>query len=162
MRPPSVTLLKNKYRFFLVCLALVLMVLGGLATRQYGAGVSSDSVKYMAVAQNLLDGNGLYDHRGWPLMSWPPLYSMILAGLSWLTRLDVFVAAWYLNILLLGLNLILSGLLLQRVFVEKPLYAYLGCLFVFLSISSLRIHATVGSDASYLTMTLAFLIAVDD
>src|SRR6185436_14554193 len=123
-----------------------LMILGGIATARYGAGVSSDSVKYMAVAQNILDGNGLYDHRGWPLLSWPPLYSIILAGLAWLTRMDVFILAWYLNILLLGVNLILSGVILQRVFVDKPLYAYLGSLFIFMSISSLRNHATVGSD----------------
>jgi hypothetical protein len=162
MRPPSVTSYKNQYRFMLVFLALVLMVLGGTATAQYGAGVSSDSVKYMAVAQNILDGNGLYDHRGWPLLAWPPLYSIILAGLVWLTGMDVFILAWYLNILLLGVNLILSGVILQRVFVDKPLYAYLGSLFIFLSISSLRNHATVGSDVPYLTMTLLFWIASDD
>jgi hypothetical protein len=49
----------------------------------------------------------------------------------------------------------------RRVFFKKPLYAYLSSLFVFLSISSLRVHATVGSDAFYLTLTLLFLIAVD-
>ena len=162
MRPPSVTLQKNKYWLFLICLALVLMVLGAIATSRYGAGVPSDAVKYMAVAQNLLDGNGLYDHRGLPLLSWPPLYSMSLAGLVWLTGMDVFIVAWYLNILLLGVNLVLSGVIFQRVFVDKPLYAYLSSLFVFLSISSLRIHATIGSDVPYLTMTLAFLIFLDD
>jgi len=114
----------------------------------------------MAVAQNLLDGNGLFDHRGLPLLSWPPLYSMILAGLNLVTGLDVFVAAWYLNIFLLGLNLVLSGVIFQRVFFTKPLYAYLASLFVFLSISSMRIHVTIGSDALYLTMTLLFLIAI--
>src|SRR5574341_1188324 len=107
MRPPSVILENNRYWFVLASLMLVLMVLGGIATARYGAGVSSDSVKYLSVAQNLLDGHGLYDHRGWPLLSWPPLYSMLLAGLAWLTRMDVFIAGWYLNILLLGVNLLL-------------------------------------------------------
>jgi hypothetical protein len=138
------------------------MVLGGIATARYGAGVSSDSVKYMSVAQNLLDGHGLYDHRGWPLLAWPPLYSVLLAGLAWITGMDVFIAGWYLNILLLGLNLVLSGVIFQRVFADKLLYAYLASLFVFLSLSSLRNHATLGSDAPYLTMTLAFLLALDD
>jgi len=137
------------------------MILGGIATSRYGAGVASDSVKYLAVAQNLLDGNGLFDHRGFPLLAWPPLYSMVMAGLSFITGLDVFVAGWYLNILLLGLNLILSGVIFQRVFFEKPLYAYLSSLFVFLSISALRVHATIGSDAPYLTLTLIFLVAAD-
>jgi hypothetical protein len=37
----------------------------------------------------------------------------------------------------------------------------LSSLFVFLSLSSLRIHATISSDPFYLTLTLGFLITVD-
>jgi len=161
MQPPTVTLQKTRFWIFIICLALAVMALGAVATSKYGAGVASDSVKYMAVAQNLLDGNGLFDHRGLPLLSWPPLYSIMLAGLKLITGLDVFVAGWYFNIFLLGLNLVLSGVIFQRVFFERPLYAYLSSMFVFLSISALRVHATIGSDAFYLTMTLLLLVALD-
>ena len=87
---------------------------------------------------------------------------MILAGLSLLTGLDVFIVGWYFNVFVLGLNVFLSGVILYRVFSERPLYAYLASLFVFLSISSLRIHANISSDPFYLTLTLAFLVAVHD
>ena len=152
---------KSKYWIFLSALAVTAIVLCGIATSRYGSGVSSDSTKYLSVAQNLLRGNGLYDHKGAPLLSWPPLYPILLAGLSRLSGLDVFVAGWYFNVFLLGLNVFLSGVIFYRVFPEKPLYAYLGAIFVLLSISALRIHATISSDPSYLTLTLAFLIAVD-
>jgi hypothetical protein len=152
---------KTKYWVFLSSLAVIAIVLCSIATAKYGAGVSSDSTKYLSVAQNVLAGNGLYDHKGAPLLSWPPLYSILLAGLSLLTGLDVFVTGWYLNVFLLGLNVFLSGIIFHRVFSEKPLYAYLSSLFVFLSLSSLRIHATISSDPFYLTLTLGFLIAVD-
>jgi hypothetical protein len=72
------------------------------------------------------------------------------------------VAGWYFNVFLYGLNVLLSGIIFYRVFSEKPLYAYLASLFVFLSISSLRIHSNISSDPFYLTLTLGFLIAVDD
>jgi hypothetical protein len=157
----STTLSKMKYWLFLSALAIIAIVLCAIATSKYGAGVSSDSTKYLSVAQNLLAGKGLYDHKGAPLLSWPPLYSMILAGLSLLTGLDVFVAGWYFNVFLLGLNVFLSGVIFYRAFPEKPFYAYLASLFVFLSISSLRIHANISSDPFYLTLTLGFLIAVD-
>lgn len=137
------------------------MIVAGIATSKYGAGVSSDSTKYLSVAQNLLAGNGLIDHKDGPLLSWPPLYSMILAALSLFTGLDVFVAGWYFNVFLLGLNLFLSGVILYRVFSERLSYAYLASFFVFLSLSSLRIHATISSDPFYLTLTLGFLVAVD-
>jgi hypothetical protein len=152
---------KTKYWIFLSVLAIVALLLGGIATSKYGAGVSSDSTKYLSVAQNLLAGKGLYDHRGLPLLSWPPLYSMLLAGLSWLTGLDVFVAGWYFNVFLLGLNVFLSGVIFYRVFPDRLLYAYLSAIFVLLSLSSLRMHATLISDPFYLTLTLGFLIAVD-
>jgi len=159
MHLTSVTLSKNKFWIFLSILAIIAVLLCGVATSKYGAGVSSDATKYLSVAQNLSAGNGLYDHKGGPLLSWPPLYSMILAGLSLLTSLDVFIVGWYLNVFLLGLNVFLSGVIFYRVFSERPLYAYLASLFVFLSISSLRIHANISSDPFYLTLTLGFLIA---
>jgi len=162
MHSTFITLSKNKFWIFLATLSILAMVVAGAATSKYGAGVSSDSTKYLSVAQNLLAGKGLYDHKGGPLLSWPPLYSMILAGLSLLTGLDVFVAGWYFNVFVLGLNVFLSGIILTRVFSERPLYAYLASLFVFLSISALRIHANISSDPFYLTLTLAFLVAVDD
>src|SRR5688572_17337045 len=162
MRFPSSAPPKNAYWIFLLALAVIAMILCGVATAKYGAGVSSDSTKYLSVAQNLLAGNGLYDHKGAPLLSWPPLYSIILASLSLLTGLDVFVAGWYFNVFLLGLNIFLSGVIFYRVFSERPLYAYLASLFVFLSISTLRIHANISSDPFYLTLTLGFLLAVDD
>ena len=157
----TMTPLKNRYWLFLSILAVLAMVLGGIATSRYGAGVSSDSTKYLSVAQNLLAGNGLYDHKGLPLLSWPPLYSIMLAGLSLLTRGDVFVAGWYFNVFLLGLNLFLSGVIFYRIFAEKPFYAYLAAIFFFLSLSSLRMHTTISSDPFFLTLKLGFLIAVD-
>ncbi|MEP7136506.1 MAG: hypothetical protein ABI904_16375 [Chloroflexota bacterium] len=160
-QPPSVSFAQKRFLIFLVVLSLIATLLGGIATSRYGAGVASDSVKYMAVAQSLLAGNGLFDHRGLPLLSWPPLYSIILAGLSLVSGLDVFVAGWWFNVFLLGLNLFLSGVIFWRIFQTKPLYAYLASGFVCLSISSLRIHATIFSEPLYLTMTLGLLIVID-
>ncbi|HEX6033283.1 MAG TPA: hypothetical protein VFY83_02570 [Anaerolineales bacterium] len=157
----AIPLSKKKYWIFLLVLAIVASILCAVATSRYGAGVSSDSTKYLSVAQNFLAGNGLYDHRGLPLLSWPPLYPLVLAGLNFLTGVDVFVAGWYFNVFLFGLNVFLSGVIFYRVFSYQPLYAYLACLFAFLSLSSLRMHATISSDPFYLTLTLGFLIAVD-
>ncbi len=162
MQPPSVTVHQRYYWLFLSILALVLITLGGVVTSRYGAGVASDSVSYLAVAQNLSAGKGLHDQFGAELVLWPPLYPMLLAGLKLLTGLDIFVVGWYFNVLLLGLNLFLSGWLFWEVFSATPEYAYLSTLFVFLSLSALRLHATIGSDAFYLTLTLAFLLAANE
>jgi len=154
--------MKRRFLIFLVCLSALGVVLGLVATSRYGAGVTADSVKYLSVAQNLLDGNGLIDHRGITLVLWPPLYSIVLAGVSLISRLDVLVAATYLNVFLNGLNLYLGGLIFWRAFSDRPIYAYLGGIFAVLSISSLRVHATIFSEPLYLTMTLGLLLALDE
>lgn len=133
--------------------------MAGATTSKYGAGVASDSVKYLAVAQSLLDGKGFVNHLGAPLLSWPPLYSMILAGINLLTSWDVFVSGWYFNVFLNGLNLFMSGAILFRIFRGNLLYAYIANIFILTSIASLRIHATITSDAPYLMITLGFLLA---
>lgn len=132
-----------------------------LATSLYGAGVSADAAKNMSTAESLLAGRGFFDHSGGALVYWPPLYPLILAGLSQLTGWDVFISGWYLNALVMVINLFLSGILVYEALRERPLYAYLGALFVLASESALRIHANVSSDPLYLTFSLAFLLAAN-
>lgn len=151
----------HAYWAFLSILAVIAWILCGITTSRYGAGVASDSVKYLGVAQSLLDGKGLVTHMETPLLSWPPLYPLVLAGLSRLTGWDVFISGWYLNLLLIGLNLFMSGAIFHRVFREDLRYACLSSVFVLTAISSLRIHATISSDPLYLTLTLGFLLALD-
>lgn len=132
-----------------------------LATSLYGAGVSADAAKNMSTAESLLAGRGFFDHSGHALVYWPPLYPLILAGLSTLTGWDVFISGWYFNVLVMVVNVFLAGMLMYEAFREKIIYAYLGGLFVLVSESSLRIHANVSSDPLYITFSLVFLLAAN-
>ncbi len=95
-----------------VAIALVLV-----ATSR-GVGVSPDSAYYISGARNVLDGHGLTqfpDARGWraPILSWPPLYPLVLAAVG-ATGLDVLVAARALNAALFGASVFLVGLMVRR------------------------------------------------
>jgi len=130
-----------------------------LATSLYGAGVGSDAAKNLSTAASLLAGHGFFDHTGAPLVYWPPLYPLLLAGISALTGWDVFASGWYLNVLVMAANVFLAGMLVYEALREKVLYAYLGALFVLVSESAVRIHANVSSDPLYITFSLVFLLA---
>ena len=157
--PPSVSPQKFFY-LYLTGLALAGVGLGFAATAHYGPGLASDSVIYLAVAQSLLDGQGLTTYMGVPLLAWPPLLSIVIAGLGLVTRLDVYIVGWALNLVLLGVNIFLSGVIFWRIFHARPVYAWLASAFVALSISLLRIHATTFSEPLYLTMTLGLYLAL--
>lgn len=46
----------------------------------YGAGLASDALEYLAIAGNVLAGEGLTYLSGAPATLWPPLYPLLLAG----------------------------------------------------------------------------------
>jgi hypothetical protein len=150
---------KNFDCIFLSILSLAGIGLVFLATSKYGAGVAGDSIHYLSVAANLLKGKGFVDYTGAPLIWFPPLMPVLMAGLAWVFRADVFVVGWVLNALFWGVNIFLSGFFLRRVFLEKPIYFYLSTLIVFLSPAALTIHASVLSDPLFLTFTLLFFLA---
>jgi hypothetical protein len=151
----------RSFFYYLIVLSLAGGGLVYLATSLYGAGVSADAAKNMSTAESLLAGRGFFDHAGGALVYWPPLYPLLLAGLSALTGWDVFVAGWLFNGLLMVVNVFLGGWLVYEALREKPIYAYLGVLFVVGSESALRIHANVASDPLYITFSLIFLLAAN-
>lgn len=159
---PRMNISFRTHRIGLAILALLGFFLALVTTWKLGAGVSSDAVRAMAVAENLLAGKGFVDNIGAPYVHWPPLYSLILAGLSLLTRLDVFHAGWYLNLGLFPLNILLWGRLLERIFPGKLHYALWITAATVISTSMLRIYANIASDPLFVTtMILFFLVAAD-
>ena len=127
-----------------------------VVTHRYGAGVSSDAARNLATAESLLQGKGFVDMLGTPFVLWPPLYPMILAILSWLTKSSVFQAGWILNVVLYPLNLWLCGWLIYLIFREKSIYALVGGLALLFSRSTLRIYANVSSEPFFVTLMLVF------
>lgn len=145
--------------FVLALFSLAAAALTLTATWRYGAGVSADAAKSMSTAESLLAGRGFFDHSGNPFVYWPPLYPLLLAGLSRLGGWDVFVVGWSVNLGLMAVNTFLGGALVYAAFRERPVYAYLGSVFVLGSEPALRIHANVASDPLYITFSLIFLLA---
>lgn len=154
--------MERRYFWFLIALSLTGALIAALAASKYGPGVSADGTKYLSVAQNLLNGKGFFDHTGRPLLWWPPLYPLAIAGVSRLTGLDVLFAGGWLNLLAFAANIFLHGALLVYAFREKPLYIYLGGLFIVTSDMAVRIHANISSEPLFVAFSMIFLFASAD
>jgi len=153
---------QKKFTIYLFLLSVFGMVLVYLVTHRFGPGLSTDGSRYLSTAQNLIAGKGLYDYLNIPLTQFPPLYSILIAGISLVTRLDVFVAGQYLNILTFGLVIWLAGYFLFRVFPDGPLFYYFGSAIFTTSVSLIIMASNILSDLLFLAFTLAFLIAATD
>lgn len=153
---------QKKFAIYLFLLSLSGMMLVYLVTHRFGPGISTDGARYLATAQNLMEGKGFYDYLGLPLTQFPPLYSILIAGTSLFTRMDVFAAAQALNMLTFGLVIWLAGIFFYRIFPNEPLFWYFGSAVFATSLSLLTIASNVLSDLLFLAFTLAFLIAATD
>jgi hypothetical protein len=150
---------EKDFKNYLFVLAAIGLVLISLTTSKYGAGVSSDAARNLSTADSLLQGKGFVDMLGGPFILWPPLYPLVLAGLSLLTKWNTFQSAWYLNVALYAVNIWLSGWLLFMVFRQRPVYAIAGTLIILLSRSTLRIYANVASEPLFGTLMLLFFFS---
>lgn len=148
--------------FFIVIVSLAGTLLAYTATSLYGSGLPSDAMRYIAFADNLLKGRGLIDYDQVRLLVFPPLFPWVIAALSFITRADVFVVGWYLNIILLGGNLFLIGAFFRRAFSGMPLYFYLSLLIVFLLPSSLYMHTSILTEPLFLAFSLLLFFAADE
>ena len=91
------------------------VVLAGLGTAHilvrttpYGLAVSPDSVQFLATAINFLAGEGWRDLGGEPLVSWPPLFPLLLAAGGWV-GIEPFAAGQWINATAFGLTILVAG-----------------------------------------------------
>ena len=124
----------------------------------YGASLSWDSLLYVAVAQNLLAGEGFVDPSGGPHTLWPPFYPLLLAGagLGMLPPHDVIGP---LNAVMFGAAIFFVGQYLRHR-IESRFLVVWACLTLSLSLplSDLAASALAGS-AFILLATLALIQA---
>ncbi len=153
---------QQKFAIYLFLLSIFGMVLVYLVTYRFGPGLSTDGSRYLSTAQSLIEGRGFYDYLNAPLTQFPPLYSILIAGISFFTHLDVFIAGQYLNILTFGLVIWLSGYFFYRIFPGEPLFHYFGSAIFATSLSLLIMASNLLSDLMFLGFTLAFLISSTD
>jgi hypothetical protein len=147
---------------YLLALSVIGMVFAFIMTFRFGPGLATDGSRYLSTAENLINRQGFIEYLGVPLTQFPPLYSIIIAGIGLATRADVFVIAQYLNIMTFGVTIWLVGKFFRKLFPKKVLYAYIGSAVFVTSVSLLRMASNVLSDLMFLALTIVFLMLVTD
>lgn len=129
-------------------------------TQTWGIGVGYDSYFYLTAADNFTIGNGLSRINGdgdfIPLVHFPPMYPLILAGMGFLVEGDTIAAARIIATLLLGVNIVLIGWLVY-VTTGSMLASLIGSGFALVSPFLLDVHLMAMSEPIFLTIVLLTL-----
>lgn len=127
---------------------------------RYGAGLSYDSIGYLAVARHLVEGNGFLTFDWGPYAHGPPLYPLLLAAAG-LGVFDPFEVAGVLNAGAFGLTVFVAGNYLRRRVTSRFLVAWGAfTIAVSLPLTGLASWALTGS-VFVLLATLALLHTED-
>lgn len=105
-----------------VLIGVMLFLIG---TSKYSIGLTGDTMNYIALSTNLLDGQGFVGLGGTPFILWPPGYSLIILFVKVFTGLDYYTVLSSLNLLFLALTFIFSYLIFRQK-VESHLLRYYG------------------------------------
>ncbi len=144
---------------------ILLSLLGMLAlwrSTPYGLGLVNDSAFYIEGADNLLAGNGYVRTSGGgeikPITHFPPLFSLLLAGVS-LSGLELLGAARLLALLLFGTTIFLLGLSVYQLS-RSPVFALLSAFLLATSDVFLGVYSMALSEALFLALMLAAFLAL--
>ncbi len=127
-----------------------------------GAGLSDDSIAYIAGARSLLAGDGYREawlESNQPVTHFPPVFSGTLA-LAGLLGVNPINAAWLINVLLFGVNAALLGILGWRMTKSAAAGIILALLFV-VNDSLLRVHVMAMSEPLFLFFSLLAFLCFD-
>ena len=157
---PAWAAVRRPDRFTLFLAAAAALGAGLVLLRQarHGPGMGWDAVNYIMAARNLLAGEGLIGLEG-PLVSWPPLYPVLLAS-GGLFGFDVHAVAGPLNAVLFGLTVLVAGRWLRRHLRSRFLWLW-GCLALALALPLAEVASQALSESAFILCVTLALTQID-
>jgi len=141
---------------FPLSLSLIAVGIVLLISSRYGAGISPDSVEYIATARQIKEGVGFFTYEGNPLIVHPPLYSLLLAFIDYIFHVDPLISAPNVQAFLFGAIAYLSALFFFKHF--NSAIVFIATTFVLFSTPLLQVSCRVLSEPLFICFALIYLI----
>jgi hypothetical protein len=145
-----------RYKIPLVIIALIGATLVFYLVSLHGAGTTPDSVYYISVARHIADGTGIIGYDGYYLVLQPPLYPMLLGAIKMIMFTDPLVSAGYVNSILFGLIIYISGLFLLK-HLNSYVLVLFGTITVLISFVFIQIALMALSELLFILLILLYL-----
>jgi hypothetical protein len=140
--------------------AVIGFILIQIFAKHSGIGVSPDSVTYISVARHVVEGRGFLSFDNLPVVDFPIAYPFLLAILSFFTRLDPLQFGCFLNGILFGMLIYVSGAIMNGF--QKPSAWYkrviLAC--ILFSPAIQEVYSMFWSETVFLLLILFFIISL--
>ncbi len=129
-------------------------------TVQHGTGITPDSVAYISVARNFADNNAFITYNGSDLILQPPFYPIISALIKKILLIDPQVSTSYVNAILFGLIIYLSGSFLLK-YLKSYALSILGTISILISYALVQVSLMALSEPLFILLILLFIYHFD-
>lgn len=153
-------LLNYKYTSLLILLSLISSFYVLLSTSRFGAGLSYDSVYYIAAANNLIDGKGIVDFTNEPITNYPPFFPLVLGIVSFIFNTSPLMIANVLNAAFFGIIVYSSGIMFFRYTISVML-TFAGIGIILISRSVINVSIMAWSEPMFILIVLMFFLCLD-
>lgn len=150
-----------KEKIYFSILALVGFTVIFITTHPYDLGFTSDSVEYITAARSFLNGQGLLMLNGEPMVWWPPIYPIIVSIISYVFSIDAVYSARFLNAVVFGLIVYLSGELIKRIIQPNLALTVLFTIALLFSNQIIQMALMALSELLFIAFVLLYLICLD-
>ena len=150
--------------FFLltIFIASVLAFIAVMYATPRGLNISPDSIVYLEAARNIYSGHGYVVTQGFswvPPTHYPPLYSVLLAGLH-AAGIQMEMGARLLSAASFLVTVMMAGIIMLSVAGKSPLSLLLGVGATVVSTTLLGVHLFAHSDAPFIALSITGLYLI--
>lgn len=136
--------------------AIIGFLLVILLTRHSGLGISPDSIYYMSTADSFLAGKGFYQFDNKPFVMFPVFYPITLSLFKLFCGASFLQVVPFLNALLFGVTIFVSGLILEQTNHSKWLKWFV-LLIIACSPGLLEVYTMLWSETLFITEVVLFI-----
>jgi len=130
-------------------------------TKHSGIGVSPDSVTYIAATRHMVHGTGFKSFDNLPVVDFPFAYPFFLTIISFLSRLDPLQFGPWLNGILFGILLYVSGGIINGFERMNAWYKRILLLCMLLSPALQEVYSMLWSETVFLILILFFILSLN-
>src|SRR5450432_605032 len=140
--------------------ALIGFFLIRIFLKHSGIGVSPDSVTYIAAARHLVHGMGFKSFDNLPVVDFPFAYPFFLTIISFFTSLDPLQFGGWLNGILFGVLLYMSGCIMNGFHKTTGWYKRILLLCILFSPALQEVYSMLWSETVFIILILFFIPSI--
>jgi|SRR5579863_6423782 len=141
-------------------IALIGFFLIQIYSRHSGIGVSPDSVTYIAATRHMVNGMGFMSFDNLPVVDFPFAYPFFLTIISFITRLDPLQFGPWLNGILFGVLLYVSGGIMNGFLKTTGWYKRILLFCILCSPALQEVYSMLWSETVFLILILLFIYSI--